>query len=208
MQSTHHLDESDYLKQISLLERELAHANENVDDKIDKLEEYGRGVVSLTDKLADAETRINFLDSEVKRLERREERRAYKVRKGTTCGGCGGSVELITVLGLGDQTYDSQCILKYTANLWPSSIDMSHANSADIAAGESMKTVLAKLSQMKQDWEHEKMRLEGEREYLQSAADRLNQEVDQARHENDDTRGVLSVGNHNLHSVIYADTHP
>jgi chromosome segregation ATPase len=92
-------------------------------------------------------------------------------------------------------------------NLRPSSIDMSHANSADIAAGESMKTVLAKLSQMKQDWEHEKMRLEGEREYLQSTADRLNQEVDQARHKNDDTRGVLSVGNRSPHSETYVDNH-
>jgi chromosome segregation ATPase len=208
LQSIHHLDESDYLRQISLLERELAHANENVDDKIDKLEEYGRGVVSLTDKLADAETRITFLDGEVKRLERREERRAYKARKGVTCPGCGGTVELITVLGLGDQTYASHCMSKYAANLWLSSIDMSHANSADLAAGESMKTVLAKLSQMKQDWEHEKMRLEGEREYLQSAADRLNQEVDQARHENDDTRGVLSVGSRSPHSGAYVNNHP
>jgi len=114
----------------------------------------------------------------------------------------------MTVLGLGDQTYDSHSMLKCTANLWPSSMDMSHANSADITAGENMKTVLAKLSQMKQDWEHEKMRLEGEREYLQSAADRLNQEVDQARHENDDTRGVLSVSNRSAHSETYANNYP
>lgn len=55
-----------------------------------------------------------------------------------------------------------------------------------------MKTVLEKLRKMKQDWEHEKRRLEGEREYLQNAANRLNQEMDQARQENDDTRGIQS----------------
>ncbi|KIM34091.1 hypothetical protein M408DRAFT_325604 [Serendipita vermifera MAFF 305830] len=176
LQSGQQLDESDYLHQISLLERELAHANENVDDKIDKLEEYGRGVVGLTDKLADAETRITFLDDEVKRLERREERRVRKARKGVTCGGCGGTVELMTVFGMGDQT----------------SLDISHVTISDVAASESMRTVLDKLRKMKQDWEHEKRRLEDEREYLQGAADRLNREVDLAKQENDDTRGVVS----------------
>jgi len=110
LQSANGLDESHYLRQISLLERELAHANENVDDKIDKLEEYGRGVVGLTDKLADAETRINFLDGEVKRLQRREERRMLKARKGTSCSVCGSGVELMTVLGSGDQTYGLMCM--------------------------------------------------------------------------------------------------
>jgi hypothetical protein len=141
------------------------------------------------------------LDGEVKRLERREERRIRKARKGTTCGGCGGTVELITVLGLGDQTYDLAYVLKCPTELKPSSTDMSYATSPDIPAGESMKSVLAKLTQMKRDWEHEKMRLEGEREYLQSAADRLNQEVDQARYENDDTRGVLSVCSCGFHKT-------
>lgn len=86
-----------------MLERELAHANESVDDKIDKLEEYGHGVVSLTDKLADAEARISFLDGEVKRLERREERRAKRVKKGVSCGGCGAHVHLGGVLAAEDQ---------------------------------------------------------------------------------------------------------
>jgi hypothetical protein len=57
-----------------------------------------------------------------------------------------------------------------------------------------MKKVLEQLDKMKQDWAHEKMRLEGEREYLQGAADRLNREMDRAKKEQDMKEGgVLSV---------------
>jgi len=74
-----------------------------------------------------------------------------------------------------------------------SSIDMSHATPIDIANSESMRTMLARLTQMKQDWEHEKMRLEGERNYLQSAVDQLHQ-VDRAGHGSGNAREGLSVG--------------
>ncbi|KAG8810809.1 hypothetical protein FRC17_002751, partial [Serendipita sp. 399] len=174
LQTTHHPDESPYLRQISILERELAHANESVDDKIDKLEEYGRGVVSLTDKLAGAESRIEFLQGEVKRLERRENRRARRAARGVACHNCGDTVELQSVLGLGDQ----------------SSVDATGV--ADITSGDSMKKVLQQLEKMKQEWLHEKMRLEGEREYLQGAANRLNQELDQAQKDQDTRQLVTS----------------
>lgn len=65
---------------MAVLERELAHANENIDDKIDQLEEYGMDVIGLTNKLADAEGRIESLEDEVKRLERKEERRSKRCR--------------------------------------------------------------------------------------------------------------------------------
>ena len=86
-----------------MLERELAHANECVDDKIDKLDEYGRGVTSLTEKLHDAENRIVFLQAEVQRLERREERRSRQASRGVACKGCGGTMELNSLLSFGDQ---------------------------------------------------------------------------------------------------------
>jgi hypothetical protein len=103
LQTTDNPDEMQYIRQISLLERELAHANESVDDKIDKLDEYGRGVIGLTDKLADAESRLAFLDGEVKRLERREERRARRLKKGISCGGCGGIVRITGAFSMDDQ---------------------------------------------------------------------------------------------------------
>ncbi|CAG7847478.1 SubName: Full=Uncharacterized protein {ECO:0000313/EMBL:CCA70757.1} [Serendipita indica DSM 11827] len=159
LQSVHHGDESPYLHQISLLERELAHANECVDDKIDKLEEYGRGVTNLTEKLHDAENRIAFLQAEVQRLERREERRSRQASRGIACNGCGGTVELNSVLSFGDQ---SLC-------------DASRGK--DAVTDESMKKILKQLEKMKQDWIQEKIRLQGERDYLQGAADRLGRQA-------------------------------
>jgi hypothetical protein len=56
-----------------------------------------------------------------------------------------------------------------------------------------MKKVLEQLDKMKQDWAHEKMRLEGEREYLQGAADRLNREMDRTKEQDAREGGALSV---------------
>lgn len=56
-----------------------------------------------------------------------------------------------------------------------------------------MKKVLESLEKMKQDWAHEKMRLEGEREYLQGAADRINREIDQAKKDYEEKEEALSV---------------
>ncbi|KAG8774532.1 hypothetical protein FRC20_005346, partial [Serendipita sp. 405] len=174
LQTTQHPEESPYLRQISMLERELAHANENVDDKIDKLEEYGRGVLGLTNKLVGAESRVEFLQGEVKRLERRENRRARRALKGVACHNCGDTIELQSVLGLGDQ----------------SSIDAT--GTGDTTSNDGMKKALQQLEKMKQEWLHEKMRLEGEREYLQGAANRLDQELGQAQKDQDTKQMVLS----------------
>lgn len=105
LQSTVGDSESPYLRQIASLERELAHANENIDDKIDLLDEYGRGVTGLTEKLASAEGRIGYLSGEVKRLERREERRTKRLPKQLNCGTCGGSVDVTVILAAADQRY-------------------------------------------------------------------------------------------------------
>ena len=89
-----------------MLERELAHANESVDDKIDKLEEVGHGVVVLNTKLGDALTQVGVLENEVARLERKEERRTKRMKK-VKCLKCGGGLDLSAVfrVGDGDQRY-------------------------------------------------------------------------------------------------------
>ena len=97
---------SPYARQIAVLERELAHANESVDDKIDKLEEVGHGVVMLNTKLGDALAHVGVLENEVARLERREERRTKRMKK-VKCLRCGGGLDLSAVfrIGDGDQRY-------------------------------------------------------------------------------------------------------
>lgn len=98
---------SPYVRQIAALERELAHANESVDDKIDKLEEVGHGVVVLNTKLGDALTRVGVLENEVGRLERKEERRTKRMKK-VKCLKCGGGLDLSAVFRIGDE--DQRCV--------------------------------------------------------------------------------------------------
>lgn len=65
--------------EIGRLQRELDHANESIDDKLERLEEAGLGVVGLTTKLEDARVRIVTLEDEISRLVRREDRRIRRL---------------------------------------------------------------------------------------------------------------------------------
>lgn len=47
--------------------------NESIDDKLDKLEDAGLGVVGFNKKLEDARSKISRLDDEIARLPRKEE---------------------------------------------------------------------------------------------------------------------------------------
>lgn len=53
--------------EISRLQKELDRANESIDDKIDKLEDAGLGVVGLTQKFEDARAQIAALEDEIDR---------------------------------------------------------------------------------------------------------------------------------------------
>lgn len=66
---------SPLIAEISRLQRELDLANNSIDDKLDKLEDAGLGVVGLTKKLEDARSKISILEDQIARLNRREERR-------------------------------------------------------------------------------------------------------------------------------------
>jgi chromosome segregation ATPase len=65
---------SPLVAEIGRLQRELDSANESIDDKLDKLEDAGLGVVGLTKKLEDARSKISRLEDEIARLSRKEER--------------------------------------------------------------------------------------------------------------------------------------
>jgi chromosome segregation ATPase len=82
--------------EISRLQRELDRANESIDDKLDRLEDAGLGVVGLTKKLEDARSRIVGLEDEIARLSRRELRRLHRLER-VRCQKCHVRIDLRSV---------------------------------------------------------------------------------------------------------------
>lgn len=85
---------SPFIAEITRLQRELDRANESIDDKLDKLEDAGLGVVGLTKKLEDARSKISALEDEIARLSRREERRLCRLER-TRCQKCHTKVNFL-----------------------------------------------------------------------------------------------------------------
>jgi chromosome segregation ATPase len=79
--------------EISRLQRELDRANDSIDDKLDKLEEAGVGVVGLTKRLEDARARIAALEQETSRLSRKEDRRIRRLAR-LRCRKCHIKIDL------------------------------------------------------------------------------------------------------------------
>lgn len=92
---------SPLVAEISRLQRDLDRANESIDDKLDKLEDAGLGVVGLTKKLEDARSRINSLEEEIARLSRKEERRLHRLER-ARCQKCNVKVDLRALTGVAD----------------------------------------------------------------------------------------------------------
>jgi predicted nucleic acid-binding Zn-ribbon protein len=67
--------------EISRLQRELDRANESIDDKLDKLQDAGLGVVGLTKKLEDARATMTALEDEISRLSRKEDRLVHRMER-------------------------------------------------------------------------------------------------------------------------------
>jgi len=88
---------SPLVAEINRLQRELDRANESIDDKLDKLEDAGLGVVGLTKKLEDARSRIIALEDEIARLSRREDRRIRRLER-ARCQKCHIKVDLRDVI--------------------------------------------------------------------------------------------------------------
>lgn len=70
-----------FIAEIERLQGELERANESIDEKLDRLEDAGLGVVGLTKQLEDAREKIMSLEDEFGRLSRREERRLQRLEK-------------------------------------------------------------------------------------------------------------------------------
>lgn len=85
------------ISEINRLQRELDHANDSIDDKLDKLEDAGMGVVGLTKKLEDARAKIVSLEDEIARLSRKEDRRVRRLNR-VRCQKCNVKVDLKNII--------------------------------------------------------------------------------------------------------------
>ncbi|KDQ61486.1 hypothetical protein JAAARDRAFT_511841 [Jaapia argillacea MUCL 33604] len=169
---------SPLLAEIARLQQELDYANQSIDDKLDKLEDAGLGVVELTRRLEDARGRISALEAELARLARRDDRRIRRL-KNARCLKCKGKVDLEN--------------LNRAAEGDESSIDISFASFASEPPTPPTKTsealranlhsVNQQLESMKKEWDDEKRRLLGEKAVLQDVASRLNLQMQEANSE-------------------------
>lgn len=82
--------------EIERLQFELHQANESIDEKLDRLEDAGFGVVSLTNQLEDAKAKIITLEDDLARLSRREERRTQRLEK-LRCQKCHTKINVHTL---------------------------------------------------------------------------------------------------------------
>ncbi|EPQ56284.1 hypothetical protein GLOTRDRAFT_115600 [Gloeophyllum trabeum ATCC 11539] len=166
------------LAEISRLQDELDRANESIDEKIEKLEDAGLGVVELTKRLDDARNRIINLEDEIGRLSRRDERRLRRLQR-VRCTKCHHKLDLRS--------------LNRAAEGNDSSVDISMASFAtdpptpptktSDALRANLRAVNQELESMKKQWAEEKRQLLGEKAVLQDAANRLNLQVAEASSE-------------------------
>ncbi|KAJ2930836.1 hypothetical protein H1R20_g6245, partial [Candolleomyces eurysporus] len=84
---------SPLIAEIHRLQKELDVANDSIDDKLDRLEDAGLGVVGLTKKLEDARAKISRLEDEIARLSRKEDRYSRRLAR-ARCKNCNTKLDL------------------------------------------------------------------------------------------------------------------
>ncbi|KAF5379308.1 hypothetical protein D9757_007667 [Collybiopsis confluens] len=169
---------SPLVAEISRLQRELDRANESIDDKLDKLEDAGLGVVGLTKKLEDARSKIRSLEDQIARLARREERRLRRLER-ARCKKCLTKFDVRNVMHLSE---DESSLFEGVNDTLPTEPPTPATKTGD-ALRANLRTVTSQLQDTKRQWESEKRKLMGENVALQDATNRLNIEVQQAKAE-------------------------
>ncbi|KAF8586444.1 hypothetical protein K439DRAFT_1631700 [Ramaria rubella] len=167
---------SPLVAQIEYLQQELHLANDSIDEKVNRLEEAGMGIVGLTEKLEDAQARIPALEEEVRRLERKGERRVRRLAR-ARCLKCRGRVNLSKLIANDEQS----SIEGSTTSLL--SDPPTPPSKTTEALRSALKNVNSELSTLRLQWNNERNKLIGERAVLQDAASRLNKELGTAKSE-------------------------
>ncbi|KAG6841233.1 hypothetical protein C0991_000517 [Blastosporella zonata] len=160
---------SPLISEINRLQKELDRANDSIDDKLDKLEDTGLGVVGLTKKLEDARAKISTLEDEIARLSRREERRIRRLEK-ARCQKCHIKIDFAKLNQL-DERDDLP------------SEPPTPATRTGEALRADLQSVNAHLEVMKKEWGQERRTLLGEKAVLQDATNRLNAQMKTAKEE-------------------------
>ncbi|KAG7445045.1 uncharacterized protein BT62DRAFT_206857 [Guyanagaster necrorhizus] len=148
---------SPLIAEISRLQYELDIANESIDDKLDKLEDAGLGVVGLTQKLEDARARIVALEDEISRLIRKEERRMRRLEK-ARCRKCMTKVNFN--FGLSE---DNDSSLEISHPSLASEPPTPPTKTSEVLRA-NLKSLNSQLSSMKKQWYQEREQLQGEKE--------------------------------------------
>ncbi|KZV68006.1 hypothetical protein PENSPDRAFT_583044 [Peniophora sp. CONT] len=163
---------SPYMSEIKRLQSELDKANEEIDSKLDKLNDVRFGAVELTQQLEEERQRSAALEDDMARLERREERRMKRLER-VKCAKCKTKVD---VRGLGGALDADE-----------SSIDASMFSMVSEQPSKSSETLKAELRNvnkeltlMKKQWLEEKRQLLGDKAVLQDAASKLDSQVREA----------------------------
>ncbi|KIY70545.1 hypothetical protein CYLTODRAFT_391816 [Cylindrobasidium torrendii FP15055 ss-10] len=166
--STMGLNDSPLVAEIARLRVQLDEANENVDDKMDKLEDAGLGVISLTKKLEDARARIIALEEEISRLNRKDERRTRRLQK-ARCQKCLVKVKIMD----GDE---SSLDLSHSRSMMASEPPTPPTRTSD-ALKSDLRSVNDHLATLKKDWERERQKLINEKGALEDMANKLNDKI-------------------------------
>lgn len=98
---------SPLVAEIHRLQQQLDRANQSIDDKLDKLEDAGLGVVGLTTQLEDAREKITQLEDEIARLSRKEDRQQRRLLR-VRCTKCRAKVDLRGLLT--SSAGDERCV--------------------------------------------------------------------------------------------------
>lgn len=98
--------------ELARLQEELDRANESIDDKLDKLEDAGVGVISLTKQLEDAKAKILALEDELSRSSRKEDRRTRRLQR-VRCRKCHTKIDLHSLMTKADldERYDPRFVV-------------------------------------------------------------------------------------------------
>ncbi|CAA7269241.1 unnamed protein product [Cyclocybe aegerita] len=186
LNSIHDPSVSPLVSEIGRLQQELDRANESIDDKLDKLEDAGLGVVGLTKMLEDARAKIILLEDEIARLNRREERKIRRLAR-ARCQKCNIKLDLRSLTQADESSFDIP-----KDNL-PNEPPTPPTRTSE-ALKANIQAVNNHLEQLKKQWEHEKEKLMGEKAVLENAANRLNGQVkssqEQARKVAESSRAV------------------
>ncbi|EIN03865.1 hypothetical protein PUNSTDRAFT_77359 [Punctularia strigosozonata HHB-11173 SS5] len=177
-QTTHDPAAAPLLAEIARLQAELGRANESIDDKLDKLDDAGQGVVGLTRKLEDARAKIIALEEEIARLSRREDRRMKRLER-ARCTKCRSKVDLS---GLGRAAVGDESSLDVSTVTLPSDPATPPTRTSE-ALRADLRAVNAELSTLKANWESERRHLLGENAVLKDATNKLNSQIRDAKAE-------------------------